>query len=632
MCGIVGLCLQRRSVRVEDLESMNSTIVHRGPDGTGVHVDGTTGIGMRRLSIIDLHGGWQPIANENGRIHVVQNGEIYNFRELRKELEARGHVFRTESDTEAIVHAYEEWGGRNFANHLRGMFAIAIHDADRGELWLVRDRLGIKPLYLAETPAGFGFASEIKALLASPILAAKVNPRAVAQYLAFGSPGHGTSFLQDVQSLPPGYVACHKQGRTELTAYWEFRMQPQEGDWKYEDAREELRHRLHSAVKSHLVSDVPVGAFLSGGIDSSIIVGLMAKELGASFKTFSIGFHVDEFNELPHAKQIADQWRTDHHVEMVTPNAVDIVETLVRHFDEPFADPSAIPTWYVSQLAARHVKVVLSGDGGDELFAGYDRYTEANRDQWIDWIPPFLRTAISRCAQFMPDRTPGRYFLDYMQYDRGGRYAYQLDLFPRPLRQRLLRNSWHPNELEMIDPTHERAELLRGSGAPDLIGQCSYLDTKHYLPLDILTKVDRMTMAHSIESRPPLLDHELVEFASRLPTRWKVNAQGVQKHILKDSAKDLLPTNIVKRKKAGFAVPLQKWFATDLATMFGDTVMDNAMCHEYFDPQVIRELFSQNRTGRRDHGMKLWSILVFEIWLRSLRDRSLQAAAPFVVR
>jgi len=301
-------------------------------------------------------------------------------------------------------------------------------------------------------------------------------------------------------------------------------------------------------------------------------------------------------------------------------SAVDIVETLVRHFDEPFADPSAIPTWYVSQLAARHVKVVLSGDGGDELFAGYDRYLEADRDQWIDRIPLSLRRLVALSARLLPDNAPGRYLLDYMQYDRAVRYAYQLDLFPLPLRNRLLRPEWNSQKSLDLNPTLERAEILRGSGCPDLIGQCAYLDTKHYLPLDILTKVDRMTMAHSIESRPPLLDHELVEFAAQLPTRWKVNPQGVQKFILKESSQDLLPKSILSRPKKGFAVPLQKWFSHDLTAMFSDTVLTNAICHDYSDPQVIREIFEQNRTGRRDHGMRLWSLLVFETWLRSLPE------------
>lgn len=616
MCGIVGLSLARRHVTETDLRAMNAAIVHRGPDGEGTHTEGRVGIGMRRLAIIDIDGGVQPISNETGRIHVVQNGEIYNYRELRRELEELGHQFHTSSDTESIVHAYEEWGGREFANHLRGMFAIAIYDSNQKQLWVARDRIGVKPLFLADTSEGFGFASEIKALAQSPLALGEVNPRAIVQYLAMGSAGHQTSFLRHVRSLPPGCVACFSKDTLQVHPYWRFQIRPGACSMSYEDAREELKERLHDALRSHLVSDVSVGAFLSGGVDSSAIVGMMARELGSSFKTFSIGFEEDAYNELPHADEVSRRWGTEHHVEIVRPSAVQIIDQLVEHFDEPFADSSAIPTWYVSRLAAESVKVVLSGDGGDELFAGYERYAEAHRYQWIDWVPQRVRQVSSWVSRQLPDTTPGRYFMDHWSHDACGRFAYQLSLFPPLLQSELLKEDFRPGALGMTDPLDERRDLMRAAGTDDLVAQCMYLDTQDYLPLDIMTKVDRMTMAHSLEARPPLLDHHVVEFAAHLPTNWKLKTANERKAIFKDCMRPYLPPSVCQRKKAGFAVPLQAWFARDLADMFRDLVMAGGECHAYLEPATIQRLFHQNLTGRRDHGNRLWAILVLEIWLR----------------
>ncbi len=617
MCGIVGLHLTGRALRRADLDAMNETIVHRGPDGEGAHVDGSFGIGMRRLSIIDLEGGWQPIPNETETLQVVQNGELYNFPPLRRELEARGHRFRTQSDTEVAVHAYEEWGGWEFPSHLRGMFAIAVWDAERRELWVARDRLGIKPLYYARTPAGFAFASEVKALLKSPVVPPRIEPRTLAQYLAYGSAGIEDSFVQDVHQLPPGHVLRYDGTHLEVRPYWSFRF-PEPLRISEEEAREALEHRLRETVKLHLLSDVPVGAFLSGGIDSSAMVGLMAEAGAQGFKTFSIGFDEAAYNELPYARQVAERWGCEHHEEVVRPDAVEIIDELIHHLDEPFADASAIPTWYVARLAARHVKVAISGDGGDELFAGYTRYAKFARAAGLDRIPRFARRLGAALGRVVPQGFPGKYFLQYAALDARERYAFQLDLFPRPLRQQLLRPEWRPERLGIEDPSRDRVRLMESSHAPDPMSECMYLDTLRYLPQDILVKVDRTTMAHSLEARPPLLDHEFVEFAASLPIGLKYSAEGRTKHILKEAVRPLLPEGLLDRPKAGFAVPLQEWFAGPLESLFRDTVLADGRCLAYLDARCITDLFDESQRRRRDHGLRLWAILVLELWMRGL--------------
>lgn len=633
MCGIVGLFLANRHVSRTDIDAMNSRIVHRGPDGDGVYVDGPVGLGMRRLSIIDLDGGWQPISNESGRIQLVYNGEIYNYRELRQELTAKGHRFATNSDTEVAVHAYEQWGGYDFAKRLRGMFAIAIWDMDARELWIVRDRIGIKPLYYVHNDQGLGFASEIKSLLATDLFPRELEPRALAEYLTYGTAGPERSFVRSIRQLPPGSVMrCKNVHETDVRPFWQFRFPAQTVQLEEEEAQEMLLNRLQEAVRSHLVADVPVGAFLSGGIDSSGLVGLMAAEYGSSFKTFSIGFDEEEYNELKFAELVAQKWGTDHHSEIVRPDAIEVVEKLVDHFDEPFSDPSAIPTWYVAEIAAREVKVVLSGDGGDELFAGYTRYHEASRHAFLDRIPRSVRSLGSRIGAWLPVTMPGINFLDYAAHDHRGRYIYQTDLFPRRLREQILRPEWHEASLGEENILAQRSRVLAESAAPDRMSEYMYYDVLRYLPLDILVKVDRITMAHSLEARPPLLDHEFVEFAATLPISLKYRNGTTGKYLFKKAIEPLLPAPLMNRGKAGFSVPLRHWFAGPLATMFSDLVLAKGLCTEYFDGKVIRSMFEENRIGRRDHGTKLWSILVFEWWLRKFCSKDKFANHQLAVR
>lgn len=611
---------------------MNATIVHRGPDGEGQHVDACVGIGMRRLSIIDLDGGWQPISNEARDIHVVQNGEIYNYQELRRELTALGHRFATQSDTEAIVHAYEQWGGRFFAQHLRGMFGIAIWDSRRQELWLARDRLGIKPLFYVHNAKGFAFGSEVKALLASPTVDPEIEPAALSEYLTFGSADVGRSFIKGINQLLPGCVLKLSVPSLDVAVerYWEFTFPESRTTMSQEEAEEALDQRLRDAVKQHLIADVPIGAFLSGGVDSSAIVGLAAEQ-GAQLSTFSIGFHEQKYNELPFAREVAKKWACDHHEWVVTPDAVQVVGKLVEHLDEPFADSSAIPTWYVSQLAAEHVKVVLSGDGGDELFAGYERFSIASRRLYLDSIPRLLRKFGATVGHLLPNVFPGRYFLEYAALDRAARYASELCHFPVPQQAQLLRTDFQPASLGVEHPLERAARTFREFQASDYLSRCMQLDTTRYLPMDILVKVDRMTMAHGLEARPPLLDHEFVEFVAGLPTEWKFRPPNQKKILLRKVARRVVPAHLMDRRKAGFSVPLQQWFSGPLLPMFEDTVLNNGRCLTYLRPAAIRDLISQNRAGRRNYGLQLWSILMLELWLRKLSARQANSKSAALV-
>ncbi|HSN33983.1 MAG TPA: asparagine synthase (glutamine-hydrolyzing), partial [Ideonella sp.] len=538
------------------LDAMDRSILHRGPDENGQYVDDRCALGMRRLSIIDLGGGTQPIADEARRYFIVFNGEIYNYRELRAGLLQRGHTFTTTSDTEVIVHLFEERGAA-VVDQLAGMFGFAVWDRQRQELVLARDRLGIKPMYYAVTPRGLVFGSELKSLLCHPDVRRTVSPEALSYYLTFGATPGEQSILDGVRKLPPGHLIRYRAGELTVRRYWD--LQASEEDLDPRDAAAEVRQLLRDAVRSHLVADVPVGAFLSGGIDSASVVGTMA-ELGARPKTFSIGFDEGEWNELDYARLIAKKFGTDHHELVVRPDAWALTEKLVWFLDEPFADVSAIPTYLVSQLAAQHVKVVLSGDGGDEVFAGYERYAwSVAEERRFGWLPRPARWALTGLAAALPDRARGKNFLRHIAQPAHLRYVDGESLFPMPAKLRLLGpeliSALTRRHADALAPTHDRVALL--DGAPgDLTRRLMYLDTMTYLPLDILTKVDRMTMAHSLEARPPLLDHTLVERVFRMPSALKLARDGTQKAVFKQAVADLLPREILTRPKRGFGVPI----------------------------------------------------------------------------
>ncbi|HZS36399.1 MAG TPA: asparagine synthase (glutamine-hydrolyzing) [Polyangia bacterium] len=620
MCGIYGFAAHENGALGEAgrwLAAMDRAIVHRGPDDSGTYVDGRCAMGMRRLSIIDLDGGRQPISNESGDAWVVFNGEIYNYRALRSSLEARGHRFATSSDTEVIVHLYEEHGD-DLVEALDGMFAFALWDRPRGRLLLARDRLGIKPLYWAETRSGLVFGSELKSLIEHPEVSRAVSPEALSHYLSFGTTPQDRAILDGVRKLPPAHLLTFERGRVRTRRWWDLR--PVERPTvSFEDAALEVRRLIRAAVKSHLVSDVPVGAFLSGGVDSATVVGTMV-ELGAHPKTFSIGFDDPDFDELDPAKLVARHFRTDHHELVVKPDAWALVNELTWFLDEPFADVSAIPTYLVSKLAAQHVKVVLSGDGGDEVFAGYDHYPQALAEaRRLDGLPDTARALLGVASAVLPQAAPGKHWLRHASLEPRVRFIDGESLFPADLKARLVGGELAARLMSSPEPLDGRARLL--DGAPgDALGRLLYYDTMTYLPLDILTKVDRMTMAHSLEARPPLLDHHLVEAVFALPSAHKLS--GVtQKAVLKRAVADLVPQSILARPKRGFGVPIRAWFRGPLKDAVVDVLTDSrTRARGWLEPRFVRALCEEHFSGRRDQSVRMWGLLMLELWCRRFLD------------
>ncbi len=618
MCGIFGFYDggSPTAVDLEVLRSMGDAVRHRGPDDEGFFLDGPVGLGMRRLSIIDLKTGQQPIHNEDGSLQVVFNGEIYNYRALTQELLERGHTFYSSSDTEVIVHLYEELG-KNCVHRLRGMFAFALWDGKAGTLFIARDRLGIKPLYYVETHGGLAFASELKSLLRLPRFRREVDEAALAAYLQLGYVPDPLSILRGVFKLPPGHwLDRRRDGSMEVKSYWDpapfFERGTEEGS---EDAvLEQLRWRLAEAVKLHLVSDVPLGAFLSGGIDSSTVVALMASEVGGRVKTFSIGFQEKEFNELPYARAVAQRFGTEHHELVVTPESVDLIERITGYFDEPFADASAIPTYLVSMLTSGHVKVVLSGDGGDELFAGYDRYVVDYRRRHGDVISRLGMSGLFRSVSgALPEGARGKKYLFNISLPRMERYINSISHHqPGGLEQLLSRDvvaELHDADSQVFAPHIARA------GALDFPSRLQYLDMKTYLPGDILTKVDRMSMAHSIEARVPLLDHELVEYVATLPSNYKLR-EGATKYLFKRAIQGLVPPEILARKKQGFGIPVDQWFRGGLRDYLRERLLSrDALRHGLFNRAYVEGLWNGYvRSSRADALDRLWGLLVFEVW------------------
>ncbi len=634
MCGIAGFAACSWAERSGEgdlalVRRMCDVIRHRGPDDEGVLVSDGVALGMRRLSIIDLATGRQPIANEDGSVWIVFNGEIYNFRELRRELEARSHVFATRTDTEVIVHAYEEWGAEAI-ERLRGMFGIAIWDTRSRTLLLARDRAGIKPLHYAVVNGRLYFGSEIKSLLCAPDLPHELDPDALNHYLSFLYTPADRSIFRAVRKLPPGHLLTWREGRLDVRAYWRW---PSAETFIGSDAEAVagLRDVLTDAVRAHLVSDVPLGAFLSGGVDSSLVVALMAETSGARVKTFSIGFDVPAFDELEHARRVARQYGTDHHEFVVKPDALDILDAIVRHFDEPFADSSAIPTWYVSELARRHVTVVLSGDGGDELFGGYDRYEPHPRVAAFDrYASPPLRRVAALTAATLPHGVRGKNFLRHVGRDRQGRYLDAVRYFSTDEKRDLLSPELHRSLTDDPETTAAR-RFARYEGLP-WPSQMMRFDGETYLPEDVLVKVDRMSMAHSIESRVPLLDNRVIAYASALPDHLKIR-NGRRKHVLKEVAAGLLPRDLLDRPKQGFGVPLGVWFRGDLRELFADTLLSRSSLERgYFQAPFVRRIVDEHLAGRRDHTLRLWQLVIFERWHREYLDDIYGKAIPLETR
>lgn len=618
MCGIAGIVSHKQqAIDVAELRAMCAALVSRGPDDEGTFVRDGAGLAMRRLSIIDLETGHQPVSNEDGSIWVVLNGEIYNYRQLRSELERRGHRFATATDTEVIVHLYEEHGA-DCVQALRGMFAFAIWDGPRRRLMLARDRLGIKPLYYGTAAGRFVFASELKALLQLPEVDRRLNWESLAHLLAYGTTPPNESMVHGIHKLEPGHwLRLDPKREPVVERYWELRFRPDERRSEAETV-EQLRSKLHESIRYHLVSDVPVGAFLSGGIDSSSVVASMAAMSTIPIKTFSIGFREQDFDELPYARLVAKRFGTDHHELVLEPDAMDLLDHLAWDLDEPFGDPSAIPTYMVSRLAGQHVKVVLSGDGGDELFGGYDKYVVESRDRMARFLPGSVRALLARTSDALPEDAKGKQYLEYLSKPDGERYLHATTLF-RPDHQQRLLTDWAREQVGEAQPERSRLDRLRRQDV-HWLSILQDLDFRHYLPLDILTKVDRMSMAHSLEARVPLLDHPFVEFAATIPAEWKLH-RGKTKHIFVKALRGLLPDEILDRSKKGFGVPLNRWFRGPLRPLVKELLLSDAFRRRgIFDTAYVKRLIERQEQGR-PLDLHLWTLMSFELWCRTFLDR-----------
>ncbi|PWU19030.1 MAG: asparagine synthase (glutamine-hydrolyzing) [Candidatus Rokuibacteriota bacterium] len=625
MCGIAGIVnLNGRPVGRDEVAAMCGAVTHRGPDDEGFYLGEGVGLGMRRLSIIDLETGHQPISNEDGTVWVVFNGEIYNFRELRDELVRRGHTFATNTDTEAIAHLYEEHGPR-CVDKLRGMFAFAIWDDRRRQLVLARDRLGIKPLYFADLGDRLVFGSEVKALLALGEIEVALDWAALSHLFAFLATPLDASLIRNVRKLPPGHtLIARREHPVRVGRYWNVHFEPDRGRGEaYFVTR--LRELLEESVRLHMLSDVPLGAFLSGGIDSSSVVALMSHLTREPIKTFSIGFTDREYSEIEHARLVSRAFGTEHRELILEPDALGILEDLAFYLDEPLGDPSAIATYMVSRLASESVTVVLSGDGGDELFAGYDKYVVEGRERRYRFVPRPLRKLAGRLPDVMPDAMRGRNFLRHLAFDGVERYLDATTLF-RPDEQARLFAPEVAQQLRGYDPWDAGRPWLAGHDG-HWLSALQYADLHGYLPLDILTKVDRMSMAHSIEARVPLLDHKVVEFAATIPPELQIR-NGVTKYVFKRAMQGLLPSSIIDRPKHGFAVPLGHWFRGRLGGVVRELLLSHASRRRgIFAPGAIESLIERHESGR-PLDFHLWTLISFEQWCRVFLDGARKGAEP----
>jgi asparagine synthase (glutamine-hydrolysing) len=620
MCGISGIVYhnQNRSVSLDDLKAMCNTLVHRGPDDEGFFVDQNAGLGMRRLKVIDLATGHQPISNEDGRLWIIFNGEIYNFPELRKELEKKGHKFSTNTDTEAIIHAYEEYG-EDCVTKLNGMFAFAIWDRCDRKMVLARDRLGVKPLYYYLDGHCLVFGSELKAILAYREIPRAIDLEALDSFLTFEYIPAPLSIFRGIKKLLPGHTLTLQDGKVSTRRYWNLRFNRMEG--REENLGEALYSLLKDAVRIRLISDVPLGAFLSGGIDSSTVVCMMSEVMSEPVKTFSIGFDDPSYNELRYARLVAQHFGTDHHELVIQPNVVDLVESLVSYLDEPLADVSIFPTYLVSQLARQKVTVALSGDGGDELFAGYEWYIadkieryyrklpSSVRSQLIPWavnrIPPSSRKKgwINKLKRFVE----GAMLPDSLQHFRWNTFVTGGE-----------KSRLYSEELKRVvgdQEAHSRlTDYLRESKEADPLWQQQFADIKTYLTDDILMKVDRMSMANSLEARSPYLDYRVVEFAAGLPSSLKLNGFKT-KYLLKRCMAGKLPRAILNRGKEGFSIPMKNWLRQELRPMMEEVLSPERIKKEgLFNPSYVAKLKSDHLKGIANHSHQLWSLMVFEIW------------------
>lgn len=623
MCGIAGqVTADRRPVDGRIIAAMGTRLRHRGPDDHGLYLKGHVGLAHQRLSILDLSpAGRQPMSNEAGTIWLVFNGEIYNHEELRSRLRS-SRRFRSRTDTEVLLYLYEDYGPR-CVEFLRGMFAFAIWDERTQRLLLARDRLGKKPLFYSTRNGALSFASELKALLVDGPRP-DIDPVALHHYLTFQYIPAPLTIFQGIRKLLPGHTLVYEDGKLSESAYWSLRYDDKPPRRRDDEYREEFTSLLRESVRLRLMSDVPLGAFLSGGVDSSSVVALMSRLSAQPVKTFSIGFKEAAFNELPHARVVAEQFKTEHHEFMVEPSALEIMPTLVRVYDEPYADSSAIPTYYVSQLSRQFVTVVLNGDGGDELLAGYPRYQFSPLDRIAArWLgagrETGIRRVLGRLASAVPPGSGWRNRLERVTAPFSRTYLRRICYFAPDEKQRLYR----PEFSEAVRG-HESGELLDRwfdeAPATELLDRLLAVDTRSYLPDDLLVKVDRATMAHGLEARSPLLDHKLMEFAATLPADCKLR-DGQSKYLLKASMRGVLPDRILDRDKQGFGVPIDRWFREDCREFVRDTLLSSrSLQRGYFRPERMRTLIESQEAGACSYGSRVYALLMLELWHREYAD------------
>lgn len=615
MCGIAGFFRKNQAADAALVKAMCDRIRHRGPDDEGYYVEGGCALGMRRLSIIDLNTGHQPISNEDESVWVVFNGEIYDYKSLRERLIRQGHRFKTQSDTEVLVHLYEQEGVEGVAR-LRGMFVYAIWDARKQRLFLARDRFGKKPIYYAALEDGLYFGSELKCLVTAGV-PREVDDEALRLYFQFTYIPDPHTCFRAVRKLEAGcWLTYDSSGELRQGRYW--RLPPPNGsdaaEFTGDQAGARLRELFDESVRLRMIADVPLGAFLSGGIDSSLVVASMAMQSTEPVRTFSIGFEEAEFSELPYAAQVAQRYRTDHHEIMVRPDSVALVEKLTQHFDEPFADSSAIPTYIVSEFARRHVKVALSGDGGDELFAGYESFPLVEKLRVWDRVPLPVRRLIGGVAERLPYSAYGKNYLFGVSRATALERYLQFNYANDAMERALFAPGWlaPANGDELRRTFHD---YLLPDGA-DPLSEALYFEATAKLTGDMLVKVDRMSMAASLEVRCPMLDHKLAEFAQRIPNSWKLRA-GKGKQILLRALGDRLPRELLNRPKMGFGVPLAGWFRGPLREMLHDNLLSKSLAGRgIVSPKFVQYLLAEHDSGRRDNRGWLWSLLMLELWFR----------------
>lgn len=618
MCGICGLFefQSKQQIPAESVRRMSDTLHHRGPDDEGIYVGPGIGFGFRRLSIIDLAGGHQPLSNEDGSVWVMLNGEIYNYDELRRELDGRGHHFATHSDTETIVHLYEDCGEGCFAR-LRGMFAIALWDSRKRMLLLARDRLGKKPLFYHATDKRILFGSELKALQAAGGVSQEIDTEALSDYFSLGYIAAPKTIYKSVRKVLPGHFLVVSDGNVRDVEYWDISFE-KTANHTEEEWCERLRHELCEATRVRLMSDVPLGAFLSGGVDSSAVVAMMTHLMKRPVTTCSIGFQEQDYNEAGFAQQIARKFGSDHHEHVVRPDAVEIVNKLVWHYDEPFADSSAIPTYYVSWVARQYVTVALGGDGGDETFAGYRRYHFDRRENQIRrFVPNWMRRGVFRPLGMLypglawaPRIFRARATLQSLSRTPLEGYFNSLSIFRPDEKRHALTNDFRKS-LRGYDSIEVFRRYYDRAGTDDLLSRVQYVDIKTYLPDDILAKVDRASMAVSLEVRAPLLDHQLMETAAMIPSSLKLRGRH-GKYIFKKSMAEVLPPGILSRRKQGFAIPLDRWFREELKDMAYEAMFSSP--DGILEPTYLRKIWDQHQKGYYDRSAHLWAVMMFRKW------------------